>query len=217
MIVVGWSSGGHLSLTLGYTSLSHSIQPPNTIMALCCPADFEDAFWVQPNVPTGAEPGEDNLDDEFWTRGILDRPGTCSTVATGKRDLDGWLAPSDPRSRLLLNMDMRGRTLDILLGGLDKRTRPILKGGSVTGDNIRADSPLAQTRAGHYTTLTSIAHPQTDDLIPWQQSTRAYETSRAQEVDAELRIVDEGTPHMFDVHHRGRGHEAGMKAIQEGY
>ncbi|GAW20428.1 hypothetical protein ANO14919_099340 [Xylariales sp. No.14919] len=110
-------------------------------------------------------------------------------------------------------MNMRGRTLDILLGGLDERTRPILKGGSVTGDNIRAASPLAQTREGLYTTLTSIVHPQTDDLIPWQQSARAYETLRAQEVDAELRIVDEGAPHLFDVHHRGRGYEAGMKAI----
>ncbi|KAI0506274.1 hypothetical protein F5B22DRAFT_639292 [Xylaria bambusicola] len=217
IVAVGWSSGGHLALTLGYTAISRGIRPPNAIMALYCATDFEDPFWVQPNIPIGAGLSVDDLDEEFWTRGIFGHPVTRYNVPRAKNALDGWLAPNDPRSRLLLYMNMRGCTLDVLLGGLDKQTRSALKKGAVTQDNIKAASPLVQIKAGRYKTPTFIVHPRTDDLIPWQQSVRTYETLCAQKVEAELRIVDEGAPHLFDIHPRGKGYEAGMKAVREGY
>jgi hypothetical protein len=163
--MVGWSSEGHLAMTLGWTSVARGIEPPNAILAMCCATDYEDPFWVEPNVPVGAG-NEGNttyeLDDEVWTMGIMDSPITSYNVPRGKRALDG-LASSDPRSRLLLHMNVHSRTLDVLLGGLDRRTCTAKKEDAVNNSDIKAVSPLAQINAGNYTVPTFLVHPRQDD------------------------------------------------------
>ncbi|KAK3940210.1 conidial yellow pigment biosynthesis polyketide synthase [Diplogelasinospora grovesii] len=223
VVAVGWSSGGHLAMSLAWTSVARGIEPPNAILALYCATDYEDPFWTRPNVPAGAEvDGADSydLDDELWAARIMDRPITGYNVPRGKRALGGWLAPSDPRSRLALHMNVHGRTLHVLLGGLDKRTRAAKKkvgDPASPDDTVRAASPLAQINAGNYTVPTFMVHPRLDDLIPWQQSERTWKALREQGVDAELRVVGEGAPHLFDLHPRGKGYETGMRAVREGY
>ena len=38
---VGWSSGGHLSLTLGFTAPQRELKAPEAILAFYCPTDYE--------------------------------------------------------------------------------------------------------------------------------------------------------------------------------
>jgi acetyl esterase/lipase len=219
IVAVGWSSGGHLAMTLAWTSLTRGIQPPKAILALYCATDYEDPFWTRSNVPAGAKLNDNSyeLDDELWAASIMDKPIASYNVPNYKRALGGWLAPSDPRSRLALHMNLHGRTLHVLLGGLDKQKRASKKEDPVNPDDIRAASPLAQINAGNYTVPTFVVHPRLDDLIPWQQSERTWKALQARGVEAELRVVDEEAPHLFDIYPQRSGYEAGMRAVREGY
>ncbi|KAH8743290.1 hypothetical protein F5883DRAFT_665259 [Diaporthe sp. PMI_573] len=221
VVAVGWSTGGHLATTLAWTSKARGVQPPEAIFALYCPLDYEDPFWTRPNIPEGAGSAQAGaeasfeLDENLWTKGVFDAPITKYNVAPNKKALGGWLAPSDQRSRLALYMNCSGRTLHVLLGGLDKKTRK--EPAAPTQADIVAVSPLAQVRAGNYATPTFILHPRADDLIPWQQAQRTWEALQERHVDAELRIV-EGVGHLFDLGglQRVRGADA-RQAVVDGY
>ena len=226
VVAVGWSTGGHLAMTLAWTSAARQIRPPEAILAFYCPTDYEDPFWATPNVPAGAKVTDTDLmtsdsyelDDQVWA-GLFDAPITGYNIPSTKRALGGWLARSDARSRLALHMNTHGRTLHVLLGGPLTRTQnsrnyPV---ESPTPERIAAASPLAQIRAGNYAAPTFLIHPRDDDLIPWQQAKRTWQRLRdGGTVDAELRIV-ENVPHLFDIYPEHRDNKAAAKAVREGY
>ena len=225
VVTVGWSTGGHLAMSLAWTSALKGVQPPEAILALYCPTDYEDPFWAQPNIPSGSETTTTNtassivpydLDDDIWA-GLSDQPITSYNVPSSKRALGGWLAPSDPRSRLALYMNWHGRTLHVLLNGLDKKTR--MAPSAPEPAQVAAVSPLARIRNGEYRTPTFLIHPRQDDLIPWQQAQRTWEAMRAGGISAaELRIVED-VPHLFDVYpeHCADNNAQVNKTIREGY
>ncbi|OTA83740.1 hypothetical protein M434DRAFT_83728 [Hypoxylon sp. CO27-5] len=217
VVAVGWSSGGHLAMTLSWTSVVRQIKPPSAILAFYCPSDYEDSFWTTPNVPAGSRTMNGatsyELDDRVW-EGISDRPIVGYNPPSTKRALGGWLAPSDSRSRLALYMNWHGRTLHVLLSGLDKKTR---KGPEAPApDLITVVSPLARARARQYATPTFIIHPREDDLVPWQQAERTWQALRANGTDTELRIVED-VPHLFDLYPEHQDNEVLAKTVFEGY
>jgi acetyl esterase/lipase len=217
VVSVGWSTGGTLAMSLAWTSISRGVQPPNAILAFYCPTDYEDPFWMKPNVPAGSEHQSSyELDDDTWA-GVCDRPITSYNIPATKRALGGWLAPTDARSRLALYMNWHGRTLHVLLHGLDKsRPREEQEDQVVLPLDVAAISPLAQVRNGKYTIPTFIIHPREDDLIPWQQAQRTWKEMRTQGVDSELRIL-ESVPHLFDVYHGHNRSDVVRDVVDEGY
>ena len=42
MVAVGWSTGGHLAMTLASTASQRGLRAPEAILALYCPTDYED-------------------------------------------------------------------------------------------------------------------------------------------------------------------------------
>lgn len=239
VVVVGWSTGGHLAMTLAWTSAARQIRPPEAILVFYCPTDYEDPFWTTPNIPIGAPQTTDinmmakaspsNYDRRTIFEGIFDTPILAYNIHPKQRALGGWLAPSDARSRLALYMNTHGRTLQVLLGGPpapngnSKSRKGILiddpQQQAPTSEHIIAASPLAQIRAGNYGAVpTFMIHPRMDDLIPWQQSERTWQALRDRGgTDAELRIVED-VPHLFDIYPRYyRDNQATMEVIEEGY
>lgn len=217
VVAIGWSTGGHLAMTLAWTSLPRQIRPPEAVLAFYCPTDYEDPFWMKPNVPAGASSDTYDLDSKIL-EGISDTPITGYNVPAKKRALGGWLAPSDARSRLALHMNTHGHTLHVLLGGLSTNSKTLTNTSlpSPTPERIRAASPLSQIRAGNYTTPTFLIHPREDDLIPWQQAERTWKGLREQGVQAELRVVED-VPHLFDVYPRWTDDETVSGVVREGY
>lgn len=222
VVAVGWSTGGHLAMSLAWQSAARNISAPDAILAFYCPTDYEDSFWTTPNIPVGSRDDTAaarglsltyELDHDVWA-GISEQPIVAYNVPPRKRALGGWMASDDARSRLALYMNWHGRTLHVLLHGLDKRSRA--EAAAPSPQLIAQVSPQANIRRGLYATPTFIIHPREDDLIPWQQSIRTFEALRDQEVDADIRIV-EGVPHLFDVYPEHRANEAGMEAIVAGY
>lgn len=48
---VGWSTGGHLSMTLGFTAPQRGIRAPEAILAFYCPTDYESECECSSTVP----------------------------------------------------------------------------------------------------------------------------------------------------------------------
>ncbi|KAE8373923.1 hypothetical protein BDV26DRAFT_296474 [Aspergillus bertholletiae] len=214
VVSVGWSTGGHLALSLGWTSVPRGIKPPDATLAFYCPLDYKDDFWLRKNIPEGSEsPNTYELDESIWTA-VQEKALTRYNVPSTQRAVGGWMAPSDPRSRLALYMNWQGQTLHVLLRGLDRHRRE--KPGLPTEAEIEAVSPLAQIRQGTYATPTFIIHPRKDDLIPWEQAQRTYEALREQGIASQLRIVDD-VPHLFDMYRGYQQQEDIQKVIRDGY
>ena len=218
VVSVGWSTGGYLAMCLAWTSVPNGIRPPDAILAFYCPTDYEDPFWTTPNIPTGSETAAAKhsyykFDEDIWA-GVFDHPIAGYNIPPQKQALGGWLESSDPRSRIALFMNWHGRSLNVLLNGLDKSTRK--EPPTPTFSQIAAISPLAHIRNGNYTTPTFIVHPRQDDLIPWEQAQRTYEALQMAGVEAELRIVEDAK-HLFDLDRSYRSNEDARRAVSEGY
>lgn len=226
VVAVGWSTGGHLALTLGFTAPLVGTQPPNATLAFYCPCDYEDPFWNRPNLPFGQkdETADKNLLQYDLLEGVYDHPITAYNPEPAKRALGGWMAPSDPRSRIALYMNWKGRSLRVLLNGLSSRKTPRETDSEdpIDGlpepslEQIQSVSPLAQIKRGAYQVPTFIIHGTEDDLIPWQQASRTHEALQQQGVAGEIRIV-EGAVHLYDLYHSYDKNENAVRAIQEGY
>ena len=216
IVCIGWSSGGQLAMSLAWTSQLRGIRPPNAILAFYCATDYEDDFWTKPNTMLDATGSQNSSSTDMggvWS-GISDQALTSYNVPPTHNTRDGWLAPTDARSRLALYMNAHGRTLHVLLNGLDPETRA--EPSSPHANDVKAASPLWHIRHDKYRTPTFIIHPRKDDLIPWQQAKRTGQALEDAGVDGEVRIVDE-VPHLFDLHRKWAKHEQGRKAIEEGY
>lgn len=241
VVAVGWSTGGHLALSLGWTAAAAGVAPPDAVLAFYCPSDYDDACWSRPNLPFGAPaaPLEDyDLDD-----GLADHPLVAYNPPPAARAAGGWMSSADARSRIVLHMNWRGMTVPVLVHGLKKRRSAarfeekedededeetedkVTHGGrndapprlpAPTAAQVRTISPLAQIRDGAYRTPTFLVHPEDDDLIPWQQAQRTAEALARHGVEAELRIV-RGAGHLFDLYARYDGHGEAAAAMADGY
>lgn len=234
---VGWSTGGHLALTLGYTAPALGIRPPDATLAFYCPSDYEDPFWTTPNRPFGQ--ARDPALRYDLLEGVRPRPIVAYNPRRGA--LGGWMSVADARSRVALHMNWTGRYLRVLLHGLssasasasaapvasrqrrgeeeeagEEMVDPTDDLPDPTPEQIRAVSPLAQIQRGAYRVPTFIVHGTADDLIPWRQAVRTYDALRERGVAAEIRVVD-GAAHLFDVCGAFGGDEAAGMAVAEAY
>lgn len=218
VVAIGWSTGGHLALTLGFTSPPRAIRSPDATLVFYCPLDYEDPFWSEPNFPFGDSASTSTLMQHDLLQGVQDNVITAYNPPKSKRPLGGWMAPSDDRSLIALHMNWKGHTLRVLLNGLSRHSgvRSSDELPEPTQVQIQAVSPLAQIRRGAYTTPTFIIHGTEDDLIPWKQAVRTFEELRQHNVITDLRILD-GAEHLFDLYPSYKDDLQAAKAVQDGY
>jgi acetyl esterase/lipase len=221
VVAVGWSSGAHLAMTLGWTVPSLGIRPPDAVLAFYGPTDYEDPFWSQPNLPFNHKPipppdaGYNHLYD-----GLHDKPVIGYSPAASLRALGGWMSLDDPRSRIILHMNWEGKSLPVLINGLRRTGSPALKGvtnpPTPSVEQIRDISPLAQIRAGRYKTPTFLIHGTRDDLVPWQASQRTHEALLEQGVPTGLAILEDAL-HLFDIYPGSKRNPDSVRAVKEGF
>ncbi|TQN64931.1 Methylphloroacetophenone synthase, partial [Colletotrichum shisoi] len=200
VVVVGWSSGGQLALSTGWTTVEKGLRPPNAILAFYCPTDYEDDWWQKPIQPIGAE---DKGEDYDVLEAVQDEPITNYGIIGAWEPLSDPRIRGDPRARIVLHMNWKAQTLPVVIGGLPSRSlasgeRPEIQDWNALRqppiEEVRRCSPLAQVRSGSYATPTFMVHGTADDLIPWRQSFRTVEEMKTRGVDAQLVLVPEG-PH----------------------
>ncbi|RDW62493.1 hypothetical protein BP5796_10795 [Coleophoma crateriformis] len=218
VVAVGWSSDGHLAMSLGWTLPLLDIRPPDAVLGFYCPTDYEDPSWASPNLPFGQDPAPSpGTGYNFLYDGLHDKPVSVYTPRASKLALGGWKSLEDPRSRIILHMDWEDKSLPVLINGL-RRTGA----NSVTNppfpsvEQIQAISPLAQIRAGNYRTPTFLVHGTRDDFVPWQASQRSYGALRKRGVPIALVILTDGL-RVFDLYPAIKRNPAAVKEVNDGY
>lgn len=221
VVAVGWSTGGHLAMSLAWTAPQVGLAPPDAILAFYCPTDYEDPFWSKPNLPYGVDSSSLVSGYNVW-EGMQETPITGYNPPAGTKALGGWMTLSDYRSRIALHMNWTGQTLPILLHGQkhwkgqQERSRDIGVLPQPTTSEIRAVSPLAQIRSGSYRSPTFLIHGTLDDLIPVEQAKRTYNELLKQGVEAELRVIGAGL-HLFDTFPAYEENLDAVQSILDGY
>lgn len=220
VVAVGWSTGGHLAMSLGWTAPLHGIQPPEAILAFYCPTDYEDPFWTRPNLPFGPKlvPEQSGYD---LLEAVHDRPITEYSPGPAARAFGGWMAPGDPRSRIALHMNWKAETLPVLLHGLRRSpegpaisSSPALPFPSLP--QIQAVSPFSQISKGAYRSPTFIVHGTQDDLIPWEQAERTYRGLVEHGIETDLRLIKDAV-HLFDIFSGYESNAEAAQAVWDGY
>ncbi|KAL4957579.1 hypothetical protein BDW69DRAFT_180503 [Aspergillus filifer] len=220
IVVVGWSTGGHLAMTTAFTSIERGLNPPDAILGFYCPTDYEDPVWCQPNYPENTE-SHDIFNLKYnLLEGVKKHPITAYNIPSSKA-VGGWMAPEDLRSRIILHMNWKGQSLPILLRGLPTadtvcrcNAEKLMSQPQPKTEEIQRVSPYAQIIKGVYRTPTFIIHGTEDDLIPWEQSVRTIEALKAKGVRAEV-IVPQGKKHLFDLYRDADG--SGWEVAKQGY
>lgn len=219
--IIGWSTGGTLSMSLAWTAPQKGLKPPEAILAFYCPTDYESEFWRQPNYPEGTE----SLADEDYDllEGVKENPITSYNVPADKRAAGGWMSTSDSRSRIALHMNWRGQALPVLLGGLPSKIQSSASSSSLESwlslpqpdpAQVASVSPYAQIDRGNYRVPTFLIHGTKDDLIPWQHTKKVRDALVNRGVPTGMQIV-EGGVHLFDL---GRDVDARhWQAVRKGY
>ncbi|KAH8691174.1 hypothetical protein BGW36DRAFT_438695 [Talaromyces proteolyticus] len=219
VVAIGWSTGGHLAMSLGWTSQSMGIDPPEAILAFYCPSDYEDPCWSAQNLPFGLLIPEATDPVHDLSGSVYDRPITAYNPGRDSCALGGWMAPEDPRSRVPLYMNWKGQTLPVLLNGLkpsELSTGKVPELPRPSVEQIQSISPLAHIQQGTYKTPTFLIHGTLDDLIPWQQAQRTYTALVGIGVEAELRLLG-NTLHLYDIYRGFEKNKDAVQAILDGY
>lgn len=219
-VVVGWSTGGTLAMSLAWTSVPRGIKAPDAILVFYCPTDYEDEFWQRSNVPDHSESYSDTSIDVI--DGVSSSPITSYNVPPELMAAGGWMTPKDSRSRVVLHMNWHAQTLPVLFRGLPPRTAGMSAAESSKfnhmeqprRDDVIQASPYAQIKKGNYKSPTHIVFGTRDDLIPWQQAQRTVGAMRKAGVDVGFTLV-EGQPHLFDLYRDPDGRR--WEAVLEGY
>ncbi|KAK1976833.1 beta-ketoacyl synthase domain-containing protein [Colletotrichum cereale] len=220
LLVVGWSSGGHLALSTGWTAPERGLRPPNAILAFYCPTDYEDEWWRKPIQPIGAV---DQGQDYDVLEAVQNKPITNYSAIGAWEPLSNPRIHTDARARIVLHMNWKAQTLPVVIGGLPSRSIAASERPEVTdwnalpqppAEEIQRCSPHAQVRKGNYKTPTFLVHGTADDLIPWQQSLRTIEEMKNRFIDAHLVLVP-GAPHICDASRDPTS--PGWQAVLEGY
>lgn len=217
VVVVGWSTGGTLAMSLGWTAPSAGLPPPDAILAFYCPTDYEDECWNRETKPFGDASIDSRAYDLY--EGVGDAPIVAYNPPASARAAGGWMTRNDPRSRILLHMNWYGQTLPVLIHGLKHKNsvrEDPTRLPKPSSAQIKAISPLAQIQKGIYRTPTFMIHPKNDDLIPWEQSQRTANELRRQGVESEVRIVSDAI-HLFDMYSNYESSKEAVRAVAEGY
>ena len=220
VVVVGWSSGGQLAMSLAWTAPARRLRPPEAILAFYAPTNYEDKWWQNPIEPTGAPYTGQQYD---VLEGIQEQPiANYEMVGAWEEPLSDPRSHSDPRTKIVLHINWKAQTLPVILGGLPSRKEATASGSDLEWnalpqpslDTIRAASPYAHIKQGSYNVPTFFIHGTADDLIPWQQSQGTYQAMKEAGIETGLVLVDDA-PHICDL--SGDPKSDGWKAVVQGY
>ncbi|KAI1382713.1 uncharacterized protein F4822DRAFT_103323 [Hypoxylon trugodes] len=120
VVVVGWSSGGQLAMSLAWTSPPRGLRPPEAILAFYCPTNYEDEWWRRPIQPIGAEDKGEKYD---ILEAIQEDPISDYCLVGAWEPLSDPRILTDPWCRIVLHINWKAQTLPIILGGLPSKRR----------------------------------------------------------------------------------------------
>jgi len=201
---IGWSTGGHLAMTIGYTARQQNLRPPEAVLAFYAPIIYEDDFWKKPIFlgPAVSSPSE----DYDLLEGIRDEAIASYYPPVNLNFPGQLLSTADLRWRFVLHMNWKVQTLPFLLTKFPtKHELSTLKSDPKewynlplpSAEQIASISPYAQIQRDNYRCPTFLIHGTADGHIPYEHSQRVVDALVKRGVEAECAVV-EGAQHLFD-------------------
>ncbi|KAK4203201.1 conidial yellow pigment biosynthesis polyketide synthase [Triangularia verruculosa] len=221
VVAIGWSSGGHLAMSLGWTTRATSTPPPTAVLSFYAPYDFESGELDKPRLGSIATPKTtlDELVSKLPRTPITSYHPRSSNFPAAKEEYDlGWLRCGDPRSDLVLSLFKSGTGLPLLLNGVSSyKTRP-------SPELVASISPLARLRKGEYTVPTFVIHSDADKIAPVRGAERFVDQLKLRgTLHGFLHMVE--APHLHDLgvecgdakwEEVGPGYEFLLKMVRHG-
>ncbi|RYP57380.1 hypothetical protein DL769_009517 [Monosporascus sp. CRB-8-3] len=212
VVAIGWSTGGQLAMSLGWTAEAAGMPPPNAVLSFYGPVDFESGELDSAEFIASLPKPEMSL--ERIVDALPSKPITNSNFTGEASDL-GWVRPGDPRSELLITMSQQGIALPVLFNGLQSSSSaapsPSSSSSASPRDNKRtltltppppervaSASPLARLRAGQYAVPTFIIHGTEDEVAPFAAAERFVVEMRRRGVEQGF-LPLRGVRHLFDL------------------
>ncbi|CAI6341038.1 unnamed protein product [Periconia digitata] len=225
VVAVGWSTGGMLAMSLGWTAATRGVQAPDAVLAFYSPTNYADESWRRPIFPNGTDKLASTM-EYVVAEGLSEKPLTAyHPKALAKQITGGWMATGDVRSRIALHMNWKAQTLPILLGAF------ALEHGQNNNDSndwgkqgkvplfpqpseaaISRINPYAQIVKGSYTTPICLLHGSLDDLVSVSQARDTAAALQEAGVESKLLVV-EGARHLFD----SASPREVREAVEQGY
>ncbi|KAF7889246.1 hypothetical protein EAF00_009546 [Botryotinia globosa] len=208
IVMIGWSTGGHLAMTTAWTTKNIGLEPPCAILAFYSPTDFEsgDLDISRANQYPGRKISLDTIRKSLSTRPITNYDAE-SIDSTGL----GWVRPGDPRSELVLSLFKEGNGLSIMLNGIsdhDWCRKP-------DRERVAFISPMAQLRSGIYTTPTFLIHGEDDEIVPFHTAKKFVAALKEHGVQSGFLGVS-CAKHIHDLNLRP-GTEQWRQGVEPGY
>jgi acetyl esterase/lipase len=181
IVAIGWSTGGHLALSLAWSTLQAGLPPPTAILSFYAPVNFDSAEIFRDCGTTLSRPS--NSVQEI-SRTLPRTPITTYTPTKSDENNRFWLQPG--------NMG-----LPLFLNGLPKDpastefTMP-------SEERIAMIDPLDHLRNGRYTTPTCVVHPTKDNIAPYSAAVRFVDEMKARGLRHRF-LSPDGVGHAFDV------------------
>jgi acetyl esterase/lipase len=194
IVAIGWSTGGHLALSLAWSTLQAGLPPPTAILSFYAPVNFDSAEIFRDCGTTLSRPS--NSVQEI-SKTLPRTPITTYTPTKSDENNRFWLQPGDVRSDLLISIFKDNMGLPLFLNGLPKDpastdlTMP-------SEERIAMIDPLDHLRNGRYTTPTCVVHPMKDNIAPYSAAVRFVDEMKARGLRHRF-LSPDGVGHAFDV------------------
>ena len=218
VVAVGWSSGGHSAMTLGWTARQIGIAPPDAILEFYCPTDYRDPFYTSCNIPRGSKGAVDRLPESLseFKDAIYDKPVVAYNPSRRNQVPGDLMAWENPRSQLVLWTNCHGSHMRVLLKGMKKGDKYLDSLPEPTREQVKLVSPLYWIENDTYTTPTFCIHGTADDLIPTRQAHAVFDALSCRGIESDVRIV-EGGVHLFDCVPGWQEVSEHERAVWDGY
>lgn len=211
IVAIGWSTGGHLALSLAWT-LAAGIPPPTAILSFYAPVNFDSEEIYRDCGTTLSSPSK-SVQQIIKT--LPRKPITTYTPTRADENNRFWLQPGDTRSDLLISIFKDGMGLPLFLNGLPEDMDSDEGIGMPSEDRIAAIDPLAQLRRGQYKTPTCVVHPVKDNIAPYSAAARFVDELKARGMKHRF-LSPEGVGHAFDVNLQ-KGEDEWEKFVKPAY
>ncbi|UKZ74609.1 putative secondary metabolism biosynthetic enzyme [Trichoderma virens FT-333] len=192
IVIIGWSTGGHLAMTTAWTTPAAGLPPPLAILAFYCPTHYDPS---DESLRMGKEYQPRTMPMNEIRKSL--GPQTVTSHAFSSTDTSGlgWVKPGDPRSELVLALVKEKNGMALLLDGIPA-DGDTLK--APEPERVAAISPLAQVQKGNYRTPTFVIIGDEDEIVPFHTSVNFVNALNKQGVKNGF-IPVPGQRHIYDL------------------
>ncbi|PTB70133.1 polyketide synthase [Trichoderma citrinoviride] len=164
IVVIGWSTGGHLALTTAWTTPALGLPPPLAILAFYCPTHYDPS---DDSLMMGKEYQPRTMSMSEIRKALGTQTATSHAFSRTDTTGLGWLQRGDPRSELVLALVKEKNGMAILLDGIPTDGDTLQ---APEPQRVAAISPLAQVQKGNYHTPTFVIIGDEDEVVPFHSS-----------------------------------------------